>query len=53
MAANSTSDVCLKSDIESLPEMYDTLFVCLLPCGYKYLDGESNRFHTGFITHML
>ena len=43
------SDRNAKHDIESLPETYSKLFDNLNPVRYKYNDGESDRFHTGFI----
>ena len=43
------SDRKVKHDIESLPETYSKLFDNLNPVRYKYNDGESDRFHTGFI----
>lgn len=43
------SDKNQKHDIEELPEIYRVLFDLLKPVRYKYNDGESDRFHTGFI----
>lgn len=43
------SDENQKHDIEELPEIYRVLFDLLKPVRYKYNDGESDRFHTGFI----
>ncbi len=42
------SDENKKHDIEELPEIYSVLFDFLKPKRYKYDDGESDRFHTGF-----
>ena len=45
----TTSDATLKHDIESLSDNYSELFDGLKPVRYKYNNGTSNRFHTGFI----
>ncbi len=44
-----TSDRTLKHDIEDLEDAYSTFFDKLKPIKYKYNNGTSNRFHTGFI----
>ena len=44
-----TSDENLKNSITSLPNGYLNLFDALRPVIYKYNDGTSNRYHTGFI----
>ena len=44
-----TSDENKKNSIEELPEKYSVLFDNLRPVRYKYNDGTSDRFHTGFI----
>jgi len=44
-----TSDENKKNSIEELPEKYSALFDNLRPVRYKYNDGTSDRFHTGFI----
>lgn len=44
-----TSDVNKKHDIKYLSEKYDTFFDNLIPRLFKYNDGTSDRFHTGFI----
>jgi hypothetical protein len=46
---NSTSDSRAKNSIESLPEQYDIFFDQLKPKRYKYNDGTSGRYHTGYI----
>lgn len=51
-ASNSigvTSDADKKNSIEELPEKYTALFDNLKPVRYKYNDGTSDRYHTGFI----
>lgn len=45
-----TSDENKKNSIEDLSEKYSILFDSLRPVRYKYNDGTSNRFHTGFIS---
>ena len=44
-----TSDRNLKNSIASLEEKYEILFDNLIPIKYKYNQGTSSRFHTGFI----
>lgn len=45
-----TSDRNKKNSIENLPEQYSNLFDALTPVRYKFNDGESDRYHTGFIS---
>lgn len=44
-----TSDRELKHDIEPMPEKYTDMIDRLASVRYKYNDGTSNRYHTGFI----
>ena len=44
-----TSDENKKNSIEEIPEKYSALFDKLRPVRYKYNDGTSDRYHTGFI----
>jgi hypothetical protein len=44
-----TSDAKKKNSIDELPDKYTTLFDNLRPVRYKYNDGTSDRYHTGFI----
>ena len=44
-----TSDRYLKHDIEPMPEKYTDMIDRLASVRYKYNDGTSNRYHTGFI----
>lgn len=44
-----TSDRNKKNSIEGLSENYNALFDNLTPVRYKYNDGTSDRYHTGFI----
>lgn len=46
---SSTSDFRLKNSIELLPEQYEKFFDNLRPSRYKYNNGTSNRYHTGYI----
>lgn len=45
----TNSDANLKHEIESLSDEYTSLFDNLKPVRFKYNDGTSNRYHTGFI----
>lgn len=46
---NWSSDRRLKHSIEELSNRYEILFDNLMPKRYKYNNGTSNRYHTGFI----
>lgn len=46
---NNASDRRLKKDINCYTENYEQLFDLLNPVRYKYIDGTSDRYHTGFI----
>lgn len=48
-----TSDKNLKNSIELLSEKYSVLFDNLNPVRFKYNNGTSNRYHTGFIAQEL
>lgn len=45
----SSSDRNKKNSIEPLPNKYESLFDSLSPVRFKYNDGDSGRYHTGFI----
>lgn len=47
--ANSVSDLRAKNSIDEFNDNYEVLFDSLSPKRYKYNDGESNRYHTGFV----
>ena len=47
------SDINKKKEIESMSETYDLFFDNLVPSTYKYIDGTSNRRHTGFIAQKV
>lgn len=46
---NSGSDSRIKHSIEMLPESYEVLFDSLTARRYKYNDGTSDRYHTGYV----
>jgi hypothetical protein len=46
----SSSDVNLKNSISNVPDIYSSLFDNLRPVVFKYNNGKSNRYHTGFIS---
>lgn len=48
-SAGTDSDYNLKHDIEPLSDKYTTFFDSLVPKRFKYNDGTSDRYHTGFI----
>jgi hypothetical protein len=45
----SQSDFRVKNNISSLPQEYEIFFDKMVPVKYKYNNGTSNRYHTGFI----
>ena len=42
-----------KDEIETLPSKYEVLFDNLKPVRFKYIHGDSGRYHTGFILDEL
>ena len=46
---DTTSDARRKHSIEPIREQYEIFFDNLLPKRYKYINGTSDRYHTGFI----
>ena len=50
---NSQSDIRVKNSIEPLDGKYDCLFDKMSVVRYKYNEGNSNRYHTGFIAQQL
>ena len=44
-----SSDVNFKNSITDVADSYSVFFDNLRPVNYKYNDGRSQRFHTGFI----
>lgn len=49
VSSGTTSDSRYKNSITELSSAYSILFDNLTPKKFKYNDGTSNRFHTGFI----
>jgi hypothetical protein len=49
----NTSDENKKNSIQLLEESYDTFFNQIQPVKYKFNDGTSNRYHTGFISQKI
>lgn len=50
---SSGSDRDVKKNIEDLPQAYEAFFDRLRPCRYKYNNGTSDRYHTGFIAQEM
>ncbi len=48
--AINTSDRNVKNNIESLTDIYEQLFMKLLPTSFTFKDGTSGRTHIGFIS---
>jgi len=48
-SANSSSDARIKKNIEPLSAKYETFFDNLTPRRFRYIDGTSGRYHTGFV----
>lgn len=46
---DTASDMRLKHNIETFDDRYEMFFDNLIPKRYKYNNGTSNRYHTGFI----
>lgn len=52
-SAVTTSDRNAKNTISTLPEKFKAFFRKLRPVSFKYNDGESGRFHAGFIAQEI
>ena len=50
---NLSSDRRIKNSIETLDSRYETLFDNLNPVRFKFNDGTSGRYHTGFIAQEI
>ncbi len=50
-STSTTSDASLKNTINDMDGRYDVFFDSLRPVTYKYNDGTSGRFHTGYIAN--
>lgn len=46
---NDLSDMRIKNSIDDYTQEYDTFFNNLRPRRYKYNNGRSNRYHTGYV----
>ena len=49
----TTSDARLKNSISELSHKYETFFDHIKPVSYKFNNGSSGRFHTGFIAQEI
>ena len=52
-SAAITSDAGKKHDITELDERYSVFFDAVRPVAYKYNDGTSGRYHSGFIANEI
>jgi len=52
-AQNASSDARLKTSIDFFTDEYEVLFDNLIPRRYKYTNGTSGRYHTGFIAQEI
>lgn len=53
ISSNDLSDVRYKNSIETLGEYYEQFYDKIEPVRYKYNDGTSGRYHTGFLAQSL
>jgi len=49
----ATSDKRVKKDISSFDKRYENFFISLSPSIYKFIDGTSDRYHSGFISQEI
>ena len=49
----ATSDKRVKKDISSFDKRYENFFMSLSPSIYKFIDGTSDRYHSGFISQEI
>jgi hypothetical protein len=49
VSQDTSSDARIKNNIENLPDQYEKFFNLMSPVRYKYNNGTSGRYHTGFI----
>ena len=52
-AVNTNSDINMKKDISEIDDRYIELFDLVQPYAYKFIDGTSGRYHTGFISQYV
>lgn len=50
---SETSDIRVKNSLEQLDQRYEKFFDSMAPTRYKYNEGTSDRYHTGFIAQWL
>ena len=43
------SDIKIKKDVSAINERYELMFDKLIPQTFRYIDGDSGRYHIGFI----
>ena len=53
LRGEDTSDIRLKNSIMPLNKEYEQFFDLMEPVKYKYNNGTSGRYHTGFIAQQL
>lgn len=49
----ATSDKRVKKDISSFDKRYENFFMSLSPSIYKFINGTSDRYHSGFISQEI
>ena len=52
-AVNVSSDLTVKTDLTDIDDRYMELFDLVQPYAYKFIDGTSGRYHTGFISQYV
>lgn len=52
-SVNVSSDLTVKTDISEIDDRYIELFDLVQPYTYKFIDGNSGRVHTGFISQYV
>ena len=52
-AVNVSSDLTVKTDLTEIDDRYIELFDLVQPYAYKFIDGTSGRYHTGFISQYV
>lgn len=52
-AVNVSSDLTVKTDLSEIDDRYMELFDLVQPYAYKFIDGTSGRYHTGFISQYV
>ena len=52
-ALNVSSDLNVKTDLAEIDDRYIELFDLVQPYAYKFIDGNSGRIHTGFISQYV